>query len=261
MRVKSRGVDIEVRSDADNVDDDELQFRFVTVDGAGHYGYIEFVANGKIVCPKGEDLDPDDKTKLLLQKNRHAAALFAFDEENKLILHKSGSIWHPRKGDAKPGNKTDVLLYKSKQDDSGKFYFGDKSGNAMSPYPDPDLSGDWELLQAFVTPLADHTYTMTYKVGKSTTTSETTESAWSVSAEYAVEVFMASVELSGYVEKTSSETWTEETEETYAISVTQGQSVYVWQYVFGLSRFGENVYFKSSIIGDTDSHEVKPTIS
>ena len=259
-RVKPRGDDLEVHS-AEDATDDELQFRFVAVEGAGHYGYIEFVASGLIVCPKGEDLDPDNKTKLLLRGSRNAAALFGFDEENKLILHKSGSRWRPRKGHANPGNKTDILLYESKEDDSAKFYFGDKSGNPISPYPDADLSGDWKLVQAFVTPLADHTYSMTYKVGKSTTTSETSQTAWSVSAEYAVEAFSESIELSGFVEKTSSETWSEEKEETYTINVTEGQSVYVWQYVFSMSRFDEEITFQSSIIGDTNSHDVKPTIS
>ena len=258
-RVKPSGGDVEVHS-AENAADSELKFRFVPAEGAGHYGYIEFVKNDKVICPKGGEVDPDEKTKLILKENRHAGALFGFDEENKVILHKSGLVWRPKGGDARPDNHTNIYLH-SKQDDTAKFYFGDNSGNLISPYPDPDLSGDWQLVQAFVTPLADHTYSLTYKVGKSTTTSETTQTAWKVSAEVAVEAFTASTELSGYVEKTSSETWTEEKEETYAISVTKGQSVYVWQYIFGMSRYGEDVYFKSSIIGDTNSHDIKPTIS
>ena len=52
---------------AGKADDDELQFRFVAVEGAGHYGYIEFVANKMVVVPKGEDVKPDDKTKLLVR--------------------------------------------------------------------------------------------------------------------------------------------------------------------------------------------------
>ena len=130
----------------------------------------------------------------------------------------------------------------------------------MSPYPEPNLSGDWKLLQAFLTPLADHTYTEKYKVGRSKTDVEKSNHAWSVSAEVTIKFFSAKAEYSGFVESSSSETWNEEREKTRTISVTKGQSVCVWQYVFGMAQYGEEMHFHSTILGDTDSTEKKPVL-
>ena len=240
-------------------DPGRLQFRFVAVDGAGHFGYIEHVSSGKVVHPKGGSLNPGNDTRLVLHSDRHAGALFGFDEENIVILHKGGKIWHPKGGSPNPGNDTTLVLH-SDRHDAAKFYFGDLHGKAMSPYPEPNLSGDWKLLQAFVTPLADHTYSETYKVGRSKTDTEATQHAWSVSADVAYGYFSASAEYSGYVEKTTSETWSEEKEETTTISVKKGQSVFVWQYVFGMAQYGEELHFNSTIIGDTDSQSKKPVL-
>ena len=253
------GNDTELVVHSSKNDPTRLQFRFVAVDGAGHYGYIEHVSSGKIVHPKGGSLNPGNDTHLNLHSDRHAGALFGFDEDSIVILHKGGKIWHPKGGKPNPGNDTLLNLH-SDRHDAAKFYFGNLEGDPMSPYPNPNLSGDWELLRAFVTPLADHTYSVTYKVGKSTTKSETTQHAWNISVEVAKGIFSASAEYSGYVENTSSETWSEEKEESYEISVTKGKSVWVWQYVFGLSQYGDEMLFQSNIIGDTNSQDKKPQI-
>jgi len=236
-----------------------LQFRFVAVDGAGHYGYIEHVTSGKIVHPKGGHYNPSDDTELVLHSSRHAGALFGFDEENIVILHKSGKILHPNGGDANPGNSTAVVLHGAVHD-GAKFYFGDLDGNRISPYPKSSLLGDWKLLKAFVTPLADHKYTETYKVGKSKTESQTTHHAWNISADFAKGLFSANAEYSGYVENSSSRTWSEEREQSFEINVSTGQSVWIWQYVFKILQYGDEISFGSSIVGDTDSKYKKPVL-
>jgi len=54
-----------------------------------------------------------------------------------------------------------------------KFYFANIHGNPTSPYPKPNYSGNWKLLKAFITPLADHKFSRTYKVGRNKEKSET----------------------------------------------------------------------------------------
>ena len=87
-RVKPSGGDVEVHS-AENAADSELKFRFVPAEGAGHYGYIEFVKNNKVVCPKGGEVDPDEKTKLILKENRHAGYQSAFMQDDLVFFVKS----------------------------------------------------------------------------------------------------------------------------------------------------------------------------
>ena len=253
----SNGTDLVVHSDKNNPC--RLQFKFVPVDGAGHYGYIEHCSSGKVVHPKGGDLHPSNSTRLVLHSDRHAGALFGFDEEHVVILHKGGKRWHPKGGDPHPSNGTRLVLH-SDMHDAAKFYFANLEGDAMSPYPNPSVSGEWKLLKGFVTTLADHTYTVTFKVGRDWTKSQETQHAWNVSVEAAKGYFEASAEYSGYVGSTSSETWSEEKEEKYTITVTKAQSVYVWQYVFGLSQYDDTMYFRSTIIGDTNSKDIKPTL-
>ena len=100
--------------------------------------------------------------------------------------------------------------------------------------------------------MADHTYNQIYKIGRSMTETDISQHAygWSESAGFANGLFSTYVNYSGAVEETSSETWSEEKEESYTISVTGSASVFVWQYMFTISQFGEEVNFLSSIIGD-----------
>ena len=83
---------------------------------------------------------------------------------------------------------------------------------------------------------------------------------WSVSAGFAMGLFSSNASYSGAVQETSSETWSEEKEESYTISVTRSKSVFVWQYTFTISQFGEEVKFMSSIIGNTNDVNIKPDI-
>ena len=242
---------------------DTYRFQFSPVSGAGHFGYIEHVASGLVVLPKiswwstSNTLDPADGTSLIIQPSRHAGALFGFDEDDNFILHRNGKMWCAEKANPNPVINSLIVL-SSKQNDAVKFYFGNEKGKPIPPYPTPDYSGDWNLLRAFITPQADHTYNQTYKIGRSRTETEMSRHAWSVSAGYAKCLFSADANYSGAVEETSSETWSEEKEESYTVNVTGDKSVFVWQYMFTISQFGEEVKFLSSIIGDTNDVNVKP---
>ncbi|CAB3997468.1 c Gal-specific lectin [Paramuricea clavata] len=125
-----------------------LQVRFVPAEGSGHFGYIQHVSSGKIVHPQDGRLDCGENTHLVYHSDRHGGALFAFNEGER-IVHKGGKIWHPEGGALNPGNDTLCLLH-SDAHHAAKFYFGDLNGTKMSPYPDPSLSGSWEMVKAFI---------------------------------------------------------------------------------------------------------------
>ena len=114
-------------------DPTRLQFRFVAVDGAGHYGYIEHVSSGKVVHPYCGSLDPDNDTNLVLHSDRHAGALFGFDEDNAVILHRGGKRWHPARGRPLPVNDTPLVLHEEHHD-GARFYLGDLKGDPISPH-------------------------------------------------------------------------------------------------------------------------------
>lgn len=244
----------------DNKDDpSRLQMRFVPKRGEGHFGYIEHVSSGKVVHPLGGRLDPVENARLVLHRDRHDAALFGFNEADKTIIHKGGhKIWHPIDGLPNPSNNTPCVLHSS-ENDAAKFYFGDINGDPISPYPDRNLSGDWKLLKAFVDPLATHTYSVTYKTGHSEEETDTIRHAWKISAKAAYGMFKASAEYSGFAERSSSNTWSQEKDETYSITVQKGETVAVWQYVFAVEQLGEEKVFRSNIIGDSNDPESPPS--
>ena len=107
-----------------------LQVRVVPVEGFGHYGYIKHVASGKIVHPEDGSLDPKNETKLVYHSDHHVGALFAFDEEDERIIHRSGKIWHPLYGSPNPDNDKPCLLH-SDVHDAAKFYLGKLDGTKI----------------------------------------------------------------------------------------------------------------------------------
>lgn len=238
---------------------DRLRVKFVPVEGFGHFGYIKHVSSDKIVHPKGGSLTPGNDTELVYHSAHHAACLFAFDEEDEHIRHRDGKIWHPSGGSPSPGNDTACVLHSS-ANDAAKFYFGNLSGNKISPYATPQLSGTWKVIKAFIDPKTSHTYKQAYKIGKSLSKQRTEHHAWKVSAELAKSTFKASAEYSGFVEKVSTSTWSSEYQEIATINVKEGQTIVVWQFVFGMQQYGEEYSFQSNIIGDTHSLNVRPTI-
>ena len=177
----------------------------------------------------------------------------------EIIYLSGGKIWHPLGGSPNPGDDTRCVLH-SGSHDAAKFYFGNLDGTEISPYANPNLSGTWKVIKAFIDPIATHTFTQKYKVGKSQTKSATEHHAWKVTAGVAIKWFSASAEYSGFVEKSSSSTWSSEYEETTTIKVEAGKTVVVWQFVFGAEQYGDEYSFQSSIIGDTDSLDQQPSI-
>ena len=251
-----------------------FSFQFVPIKGAGHFGYIQFVGSDSgsklFVHPKGDNtLDPVDGSGLVLKQEQNAGALFGFAEDDDkviLILHKaSNKAWRSRDGNPNPKENSIVTLNSDVNSDISKFLFLNQSNEWVSPYPHPELRGHWNLLRAFVTPIADHTYKQKYKIGRSRTETEMEKHAWKVSAKVAFGFFSGKTEIkaeySGAVQETSSETWGEEKEESYTISVTGNRSVFVWQFVFTMSQCDEEVRFLSTIIGDTADPNTKPSIT
>ena len=241
------------------------QFQFKPVPGAGHFGYIKLVPSGLVVFPHGPNtLNPEDGIKLVLRDYEDAGALFKFivDENGvMLILHTSGKSWRSRDGQPNPKGNAQVSL-NSSHIVSSKFYFQNKSSKQyISPYPKATLTAGWDLLRAFISPIADHTYKQTYRIGRSKSVSKTSEHTWEVSGKVAYGWFSAEAKYSGALKETSQETWNEEREESYTISVTGNQSVFVWQYVFTVSQYNEEIKFLSSIIGDTSDASKTPSIT
>ena len=245
---------------SDKDDPSRLQMRFVAEQREGHFGYIEHVSSGKIVHPSGGSLNPGENTKLVLHSDRHHAALFRFNEADNTLIHKGGKTWHPSGGSPNPSDNTSCVLH-STSHDAAMFYFGGIDGVPMSPYTSLNVIGNWTVLKAFITPKVTHTYSMTYKVGRSQTTSFTPLHAqWKISAETAYKHYKASSEYSGYVEKSDKSTWSEEKEVTRGIQVEKGETVVIWQFVFTVEQLGEKCSFNSSIIGDTNSLDFHPKI-
>ena len=247
----------------------DYQFRFVEVMGAGHFGYIKHVKSGGVVLPNdspsgtlNDSSDNRAPMSLIVQPHEHAGALFGFDRDNMLILHRNGKVWCSEGGHLNPTlSKSAVkVVLTSNQSDAAKFFFGNKDRVPISPFPTPERKGDWNLLRAFITPLADHTYNQTYKIGRSKSETDMSQRGWSVSAQFAMGLFSGKGEYSNVLQLTSNETWSEEKEESYTIRVSEGKSVFVWQYTFSLCQYGEEVKFLSSIIGDTDDVNKKPVI-
>ena len=237
-----------------------LQLQFIPQPAYGHFGYIKHVASNKLVHPYGGSAYPGDDMSLVFHKDRHYATLFMFDEEKEQIVHIGGKHWHPYGGSVNPGNNNPVVLYEGSHA-ATRFYFGDASGNLISPYPKPFLGGDWKLVKAYITPRATHTHTETYRVGRSHSSTATVHRAWSVSVGFAKGLFSAGAEYSGFVERSRDDTWSTEHTEEVSIHVTAGETVVVWQYVYTMEQYNEMLTFRSNILGDTDSMNVKPTLS
>jgi hypothetical protein len=248
---------------------DAVRFVPVPIYKAGHFGFIQHVSSGKIVHPHHGKIKPDGDTHLVFHPHKHAGALFAFDEENMHIVHKSGLIWYP-KGDraANPRDGTAIILC-NERNDAAKFYLGDEKGNPIPPYPPvhrDDIDSNWKVVKAFLSPLAAHSFTVKYKTGRMQTKSESTHNVWKISGNVGFKCFKElGGEYSELLDKLDSTTWSEEREETSTIEVippsngqTSPASVVVWQYVFFASQYNEEFSFQSPLIADTNSLNKRP---
>lgn len=231
--------------------------KFVPVDGAGHFGYIEHVPSGKIVHPKGGKPNPRNTTALVYHSDRHYGALFTFDEENKRIIHKGGKLWHPKSGSLSPSNDTTCVLH-SDVHNAAKFYFGDINGRPISPYPEKiQLSGNWKIIEAFKDPEASFSGTYMYKIGKSLSRSVFDINAWNMEGKDVRTLFEVEEKYCRFVEKADSRTWSAETEETGKFNA-HSKTTLIWQYVFAISQYDEECLYRSSIIGETSSLDEEP---
>ena len=241
-----------------------LQFRFVAVPDAGHFGYIEHVPSKKIVHPYGGYLDPSNDSKLVYHTDRHAACLFAFDEDGNRIIHRSGKIWHPYGGAASPWNNTSVVLH-SDRHEAACFYFVNTSMKKVSPYPPPNLSLEWIELNSSIDPQEQHQLSFVYKVGvlrsKTVTNVGPTDYRWTISADKAKMLFSASSKYSNFIVSTSANTWNDETEVRTTRTVQKGKSVVIWQCTFVLEQYGDEYKFRSNILESTDSSTRKPLLN
>ena len=113
-----------------------LNLRFVPAGRLGKYGYIQHVGSGQYVRPRGGSCAAGDNTELIYNGGTHEGILFAFSEGIAEIVHYSGRIWHPAGGSTDPGNNTPVVVHVGTHAGS-KFYFGNISGNQISPYNCP----------------------------------------------------------------------------------------------------------------------------
>ena len=239
----------------DKNDPGRLQMRFVPVNGRGHFGYIEHVSSGKVVHPKGGRLDPNNDTDLVYHSDRHFGALFGFNEEDNTIIHIGGKIWHPKGGLPNPFNDNPCVLHSDKHL-AAKFYFGDINGTPMSPYPSPNLSGDWKMIKHIEPNTSD--LFIRYKVGKSQTKTITNQVAWSMTADATVDIFNASRTFGGFVQKAGNNTWLDEKEVSTTIDVEADKTIVVWQYVFAIRQYNEEISFQSDIIESTNSLHLTP---
>ena len=236
-----------------------LQFRFVPEPGHGHFGNIQHVPSGKYLHPKSGLTDPENGTTIVFWSGTHVGTLFAFDEVNQVIRHRRGKYMHAKSGNSMPSNGTRVVMWDGFHD-GARFFFVNNLGEKISPYPTPELRGEWKIIFAVDDPKAIHTYEIKHKVGRSVTTTTTEQHSWNISAEIGIKWFSASAEYGGFVQRANSQTWNEETEVTHKIEIKPGKSVVVWQYVFSASQFDDECVFSSNILGDTTSVDNKPVL-
>lgn len=251
-----------------------LLFRFVQVKEYGHFGYIEHMNSNKIVCPDSVHSDSSKSDKLVLRVEKDANALFTFDLESYIIMHRNGKYWHVENDKPTPKRGTSLLqkLEVNKVGstntepkdvqikDTAKFYFGDLEAHYKYPYSERSttVSHHWKLLQAFIEPKTDRSLEVTYKVGRAKNSSKTVMHAWKVSAEVAYSFIKAGVGYDGSFSSVEASTLTEEKTVALTIQVPKDQTICVWQYVYCIAQYGDEIAFLSNIIRDTDSIDKKP---
>lgn len=233
-----------------------LQFRFIPVNGEGSFGYLEHVETGRVVQPVcGTDPPENHRTKLHLHSKRHSGALFTYDALKNAIQHISGYYIDLNPLDI----RSDLEILSTIEGRPGsEFKFVGTHNQEVYPCPTPELSGNWKMINCILNPAAYHIYTFSYTTGRSQTQSSTSQHGWGISAEVSTEWFSASAEYSGFVKKTTEDTWNEEKTVERMISVKPGQSIVTWQWVFRATQDSDSLQFNSNILVDTNSLEELP---
>ena len=247
---------------SDKAEENVIQFRFVREKEFGHFGYIEHVQSTKIIHPDGNNL--------ILCEDRNVGALFTFDLENHVIMHRNGKYLQIKGSELTPKDDTSCCLGELEMNDAkpknvlindaAKFYFGDIDAHHLYPYSSPETSYDWKLLIAFINPKTSRTFEVNYKIGRTKQVSKTNTHAWRLSAELAHSFFKSNVGYEGSTSMTDTATWTREENATLTINAEKGSTVCVWQYIYCIAQYDDKMIFQSNIICDTDSIDQKPDI-
>lgn len=215
-------------SDPDNwtdlvVDDkqhERMYFTFDVIEGV--WGYIRHVTSGKIFHPYDQSLHPSNTSKVVLHSDRHAAALFAIDQVNDLMIHKGGQRVNTKGADPNPKRNTCVRL-RDTEDDAGKWLFVSPQDpdKEVLVYGSPTLTGEWNIIHMVLNPVAEHISTVEIKHGMSTNHSSrsTFQFDWEIEAKASLLFSSVSKKnvLSGMVQNTTSSTWSDETSVTKEI--------------------------------------------
>ena len=243
-----------------------IQFQFVRVKEFGHFGYIVHEGSKRVV-------HATDDNKLVLLNERNVNALFSFDLERYIIVHRNGKYWHINGNSPTPKDDTPCHLQKPEVKDVGsnsaepkeavindtaKFYFGNFNAHHIYPYSSPEVSHDWKLLQAFITPKSPRTLVIDYKVGWTKQFSKTNTHGWKISTELASSILKGHLGSDGSISTTETSTVTKEKNVTLTIDVPKDHTVCVWQYVYCIAEYSDEMLFQSNIICDTDSLDKKP---
>ena len=133
---------------SDNID--EREFYFEPQEGYEPYGFIRHAKSGQLVYANGNELKVHtEKSDIRIN------ALFAFDLKDNAIIHRATQkCWDSNdNGKLKLGKKDEVKT---------NYYFGDKEGAPISPYP---VDRQWKLLKAIVAPSHSGSISVKYTVG------------------------------------------------------------------------------------------------
>lgn len=129
---------------------DKREFNFEPQKGYEPYGFIRHAKSYKLVRANGDKLEVH--TEEFKIRND---ALFAFDLKDNAIIH-----WATQKcWDSSDNGK---LKLAKKDEVKTKYYFGDKEGAAISPYP---VVKQWKLLKAIVAPSHSGSISIKYTIG------------------------------------------------------------------------------------------------
>ncbi|KAL5022666.1 hypothetical protein ScPMuIL_001821 [Solemya velum] len=240
-------------------------FQFELVDGI--WGYIRHVESNMIMVPKGHSTRPAALTHLVLTSSRTRAALFALDTVNHLIMHYGGMYIHPAGGPRRPKDGEVVQLY-STIHDGARWNLIDVNNPGQevpvsSFYGTPTIGGRWKAVFVKMNQRAGElVHEVTYSIGKSQelSTHSSFEFGFETTVGGAGGAFSASATASfkTMVSRTSTSTWTSEKEVKWTKTVSEGQSVVTWQWIFEGSQCGHHAAFGSNIMADTDHFENPP---
>ena len=199
---------------------DRMVFEFQPVEG--EWGYMVHKSSSKLVHPYLGAVKPSIGTSLVIHSDRHAAALFAIDQVKNRILHKGGLFIHPEGGNANPDNGTKLVLYNTIHDGMRFITVNPNNINeVVDIYGNPHCSGKWEIINMVKTPKATHTYTVSFKVGRSKTESTTSSitMTWEVSMEATRKALTANASetVQKMIQRSSSATFSEEITQTHEI--------------------------------------------